>query len=222
MRLAAQFVFLLCILLLLACAAQTNLQPLGKSNLSANMSLGGPIVSAFGTRIPIPYATVGTNYGLTDQINMNANLHLMSLGYRIFGADIGASWFPVLNQGAMPVIGIQPRLLLFSSLKKDVDSRFRGYPLITNTYGWQLGSGLIYSGFDLTIPLTLTDYDDEAASTIISPFAGYRWQLGQRTGLLTEVKWHGANMRSTQLAVEYLPIANYGAITTLISIERRF
>jgi len=216
------FFLLLLTTILISCAAHTSLEPVGKGHLDANLSFGGPIIAAFGTRIPIPYTTMGVNYGLTDRINLNGNLHLFSLAYSISGVDIGVAYFPVSNKGIIPTVGVQPRLLALASLKKNIDSRFRIYPFITNSAAWQFGSGIIYTGFDLTIPLTSPDYDDEAAAAILSPFFGYRWKLGKRMRLLTEIKWQGANIHSDQLAVEYLPIARHGAITTLISLERSF
>ncbi|MDZ7261094.1 MAG: hypothetical protein ONB05_03115 [candidate division KSB1 bacterium] len=218
------FFILLFAALFLTCAAHTNLEPVGRGHVNGNVSIGGPIVAAFGTRIPIPYGTIGINYGLRDRVNLNGNLHLLPLAYSVIGTDLGVTWFPVINKGAVPTLGIQPRLLALASVKKDVASRdrLRIYPLVSSSAAWPLGKGLMYTGFDLTIPISSPDYDDEASSTILSPFIGYRWHLGRRTRLLTEIKWHGANIRSDQLAVEYLPIAGHGAITTLFSIERSF
>ena len=74
----------LSVMLLIGCAAHTNVQPMGKDNLSANISIGGPIVKAFGTRIPVPYATAGVNYGLNNRFDLNGDLHLLLLPYKIF------------------------------------------------------------------------------------------------------------------------------------------
>ena len=212
----------LSLILLFSCAAHTNLEPLGKSNMSANFSIGGPIVKAFGTRIPIPYATVGLNYGLNNKFNMNGNLHLFSLPYKIFGFDFGSTWFPFLNNGKIPTIGIQPRLLTLMSLKSNVDEQLKIYPLISTSAAWKIDTGLLYLGGNITIPLSSSDYDEDAVSTIFSPFLGYRWKIGKHTFIFTEIKWHGANVRTDQLSVEYLPIRNHGAISTLFSIQRSF
>ena len=210
------------LILLIGCAAHTDLEPVGKGNLSANFSIGGPIVKAFGTRIPIPYATAGVDYGLDDKFDLNGDIHLFSLPYKIFGFDFGSTWFPYLNNGKFPTIGIQPRLLTLISLKSNVDERLKIYPIISSSAAWKIKKGLIYIGTDITIPLSSPDYDDEAVNTVISPFWGYRWSIGKHTFIFTEIKWHGANVRTDQLAVEYLPVKNYGAISTLFSIQRSF
>ena len=136
--------------ILLSCAAHTNLEPAGKNNLNANLSVGGPIIKALGTRIPVPYATAGVNYGLRDQIDLNGNLHLLPAAYKLFGCDLGATWFPVLNNNSIPTIGLQARLLTMASLKSDVKSRFRIYPSFSGSSAWKLGNGIIYTGADIT------------------------------------------------------------------------
>lgn len=213
---------MLLLFILLSCAAQTNFEPLGKGVLNTNFSVGGPIIKAFGTRFPIPYATIGANYGIADRLNVGGNLHLFSLGYKIAGLDFGAAWFPILNNDFIPSISLQPRLLVLASMKSDISTRWRAYPLITNTAAWKINKNFLYTGYDLTIPLTEPEYDSEAPGMIFSPFIGYRWKLGERTRFITEFKWHAANVRSDQLAVEYLSIGGHGAMTTLFTIERSF
>lgn len=209
-------------ILIIGCAAHTDIEPIGKDNLSANFSVEGPIVNAFGTKIPVPYTTVGVDYGLNDKFDINGDFHLLSLPFKILGFDLGSTWFPCSNQGKLPTIGIQTRLLTLISLKSHVDKRLKIYPIISNSASWKINKGLIYIGSDITIPFSLSDYDENAVNTIFSPFLGYRWSIGKSTYIFTEIKWHGANVRTDQLAVEYLPINNYGALTTLFSIQRSF
>lgn len=222
MKISFSIPLFMILLILFGCAAQTSFEPVGKGNLNGNFGIGGPIISAFETRILVPYLTTGANYGISNRINIHGNLHLFSLGYEIAGFDFGAAWFPLMNDGLSPTVSLQPRLLVFASMKSEVSSRFRAYPIITNTAAWKVGKNMFYTGYDLVIPFTKPDYDSEASSTIFSPYIGYRWKIGKRTRLITELKWHGANIRSDQLAVEYVPISGHGAITTLFSIERSF
>jgi hypothetical protein len=94
--------------------------------------------------------------------------------------------------------------------------------VISGSAAWPVKAGMIYLGFDLTVPLSSQDYDEEAATVLFSPFWGYRWPLGTKTRLLTEIKWQGANVNSDQLTVDYLSVGSHGAITTLFSLERSF
>ena len=207
---------------MVGCAAHTNLTPVGKGKVDAAISFGGPFIPVAETKIPTPYLSIGTNYGLTENINVDGNLHITPLFYQLSGFDFGATWFPSLNEGFVPTWGIQPRLLMLASFKNDIENRFRAYPLISSSAAWQLGGGLIYAGLDFVIPLTKPDYDYESEKVIFSPFAGYRWSLGDNLRLLTELKWHGANIQANQLAVEYITIGGYGAFSLMLSLEKRF
>lgn len=209
-------------LILTGCAAHSNLQPVGAKKLEANCSIGGPVVKAFGAHIPIPYATGGVNYGFADNLDFNGSLHLLPLGYGVLGGDFGATWFPLLNDGVIPTVGLQGRLLALASLKSGIGDRFRIYPIFSGAAAWQCGAGYAYTGLDTTIPFSYADFDEDAEKVIFSPFIGYKWKLGDRTWLYTELKWNGANIRTDQLAVEYLPVSRHGALSTLFSIARSF
>ncbi|HEX2869320.1 MAG TPA: hypothetical protein VHO03_19915 [Ignavibacteriales bacterium] len=210
------------LLLFAGCAAHTNIEPLGRGNMNANLSLGGPVVAAFNTHIPIPYATLGAAYGLKDDINIDASFHLTSLPYRILGMDLGAAYFPVVNNGFIPTVGIHPGVLAFFSMKPDVESRMRLYPSGSASAAWHLGSDMVYSGFDYTLPLTTPDYDTDAPRFVLSPFLGYRTDLGKDFRLTTELKWQGANVRTNQLAADYTKLGGHGAVAILFVIERSF
>lgn len=217
------YCLLFCAIFFLAgCAAHTNLEPVGKENTNFNISVGGPIVKAFGMNLPIPYSTAGVVYGLTEKINIDANLHLTAIPYKLFGLDFGAAYFPRLNEGFIPTIGLHPRLLYLISMKPDVESRMRLYPSLSSVFSWKIGSNLIFTGFDFTVPISRPDYDNEAAKLIFSPFVGYRIELGKKIRLISEIKWQAANVSTDQLAAEYTKLSGKGAFAILFSLERSF
>ena len=108
-------------------------------------------------------------------------------------------------------------MTLFASVKSGVDDRFRLLPSLTSSAAWEAGPGKVYAGFDLAIPLTRPAYDTAAAPLIFSPLAGYRWDLGSRSHLFVELKWQGANVRTDQLAAEYVHPGGHGAITPFVA-----
>jgi len=61
LKISVSIPLIVILLILFGCAAQTNFDPVGRGNLNGNFSIGGPIISAFGTRIPVPYLTIGAN-----------------------------------------------------------------------------------------------------------------------------------------------------------------
>mgnify|MGYP006982806957 CR=1 FL=1 len=75
------------ILFLFGCTAHSNLTPIGEGNIDAVVSLGGPFIPVAETKIPTPYFSAGANYGLRENINLDANLHITSLFYELAGFD---------------------------------------------------------------------------------------------------------------------------------------
>jgi hypothetical protein len=201
------------------CAARTNIEPVGAGHIRANGGFGGPIVAAFGTHIPIPYFSAGASYGLNERLDLNGQLHVLSLAYSIAGIDAGATWYPVLNDGAVPTLGLSGRLMMLASFKSGVSDRFRAYPILGSSAAWRIGSGMLYTGFDIAVPFTASDYDTAAARVIFSPLVGYRWNLSSTLRLFTELKWQGANVRTDQLAPEYVHPFGNGAITPFLALE---
>lgn len=202
------------------CAAHTSIMPLGEGKKEMSASVGGPFIPVTDPSIPAPYLTAGIDYGISNRINADGHLHLTSLFYKVAGLDFGMTYFPLLDNEYIYALGIQPKLLLFSSLKSDVDSRFRIYPVVSVSGTWKLAGGFIYTGSDFTVPFTRPDYDNEAPHIIVSPFAGYRWDLGKSYNLYTEIKVHGINVKSFDSAVDYISISKYGALSFLFSIGK--
>ena len=206
---------------LAGCAVQnTNIRPVGRGKIDASVSFGGPIVAAFGTHIPVPYLTTNINYGLTDRINLHGEWHWLPLAYGLLGADFGATWFPLVrDSGWVPTLGLSGDVLCLMSLKSGVSSRFRGYPVVTPAFSWKIRTNVLYTGLSTVLPLTRSDYDGNAAGALFSPFVGFRWQMTKRLRLTPELKVQGINLASNQLAVEYIKIGGYGALTPLLSLE---
>ncbi len=215
------FIYLIFIVLFCSCSTYKNIEPIGKDNFKANLDFGGPIVTAFNTKVPIPYLSIGVSYGLNENTNLNANLHLLPMFYKLGGIDLGVTYFPLLNEGLIPTIGINGTLMLFSSLKSGIEDRFRAYPIITPSFAWKLGTGLIYTGVHSVLPITKLDFADNN-SIIISPFVGYRWELSNAYKLYTEFKWQGINIETDKTVVEYIHPNNQGAIGIYLTLERSF
>ena len=209
-------------LFLAGCSAHTAIEPLGEGNIQSNISLGGPIVKAFDMNLPIPYSTAGVVYGLSEKVNISGNLHLTPLPYKLFGLDAGASFFPVMNNGYVPCVGLHGSVLSFVSMKDNIDKRMKIYPTISSTFAWNNGNDRFYTGMDLTVPFTNPDYDNDPVKVIFSPFAGYKLYLGKKLHFTAEIKWQAANVRADQLAAEYFKLSGHGAAALLFSIERSF
>jgi hypothetical protein len=211
-----------CLLLALAlalpaCAARTAIEPLGEGRTAFSASLGGPLVSAFDTYLPIPNVTVGAEHGLGERLDVGGTLHLLPLAYGLVGFDVGATYYPIVDSSGA-TIAVQPRLLTFVSVKPDVAERVRVYPALSASAAWRNGDDRVYTGFDFAVPVSSPDYDNDPPPVIFSPFVGYHWAISSSVSLLGELKWHGANVR-TNATAEYVHPFGYGGIAPFIGVE---
>lgn len=206
------------IILLTSCAAHNALEPVGKGRTVVRGGVGGPIVAAFGTNVPVPYAVVGIQRGVSDRVNVTADLHLTPIFYQMAGGEFGAVFFFASPQSRW-TIGLGGRLLALGSFKVRVEERLRLYPILSASSARTGMRNTPYAGVDWTLLPHQPDYDEEPGRVIASPFFGVRWNVGHGYRLSTELKWHGANIRSDQTAVEYVQIGRSGAIATLFSLE---
>jgi hypothetical protein len=212
---------LILLLLLASCGAHTNIEPAGKGKINLNASLGGPFVRAFDASIPMPYLMAAAEYGISSNIDVNANIHILPLFYKLAGMDLGVTYYPVLNHGVIPTIAINLRGLFYSSLKNEIEDRFRFYPMTSLTAAWQAYNGKVYLGSEFVVPFSDLDYQEDNPYPVISPLLGYKLELGEKNALYAEAKWQGVNISSDKLAVEYIHPGGNGAIGIFFSFERK-
>ena len=157
---------------------------------------------------------------MSHRLNLAADLHLTPLFYQFTGGEFGAVWFPRLPLSMRRTVGVGGRMLVLGSFKAGVVERFRVYPILSISGARTGMPNTPYGGVDWTLLPHQPDYDQEPGRVIASPFFGVRWNVGRGYRLSTELKWHGANIRSDQTAVEYVQIGRSGAVATLLSLER--
>lgn len=207
-------------ILLTGCTAHSFVEPIGKDRKVVRLAVGGPIVAAFDTHVPVPYAVVGMGAGINPRTNLFADVHILPLFYKIAGAEAGFQYFPLLQAGWKPTIGLGGRLMFMDSFRSNVDERFRFWPIFTLTSAWAKNNLRYYIGNDLTLPLSRLKYDNNNPSYILSPFIGSKLKIGKDWTVGLELKWQAANLASNQSAVEYTGFGGKGALATLITFEQ--
>ena len=206
----------------ISCSSHRSIVPLGKGNSSVSAGIGGPVVKAFDIYTPMPYITGGLSYGLTDNIDISADLHLTSLFYQIGGLDFGCAWYLTEQKNFVPVVSLQPKVNIFASFKSNVDSRFRVLPSLSTNFAWKLKEDYIFTGLELTTPFSSSDYDNNSQKIMLSPYIGYRYAITEKFGIIAELKLTGANIKTNQLTVTYLNLFNFGSFGTFFTFDWRF
>jgi len=178
--------------------------------------VGGPLVAAFGTYVPIPNAAVGARYGVSGDWDLDANVYLLPLAYHLIGFDVGMAWYPVDTDVATLVL--EPRAFALISFKEDVNDRIRLYPAISATYSTEHDGRRLYAGIDVAVIPRASRYDPERAFAVVTPLVGCRWELGRGYRLLTELKWLGVNIESNA-TVDYVNPGGLGGLAPAFGLE---
>lgn len=212
------------LLLTTGCFAARNVRPVGEGNVSAGISVGGPVFTNLGAPIPTPLATAYARYGVTDETDIDVGLSLPIVGAA--GIDAGAAHQVLKQDGLRPAVSLGGRLLLYANLlglSGDVDRDGRPYDpgvrLFEELYGyasWQLHEAwLAYAGVDLFA---------QAEQAILRPtlLGGVQWQPSRVLGLQLEIKQMALATNQEYAAVAFVGPGNYGAFAVNLGVSFTF
>ncbi|MFO0608652.1 MAG: hypothetical protein U0324_36130 [Polyangiales bacterium] len=87
-----------------ACATTHLARPVGRGNLRVSATVGGPLVQ-FGAPVPVPISTLGAAYGVSDALDVSAELHPTAAAFGIAGLSGGAAWHPIPGRRAALTLG---------------------------------------------------------------------------------------------------------------------
>lgn len=80
--------------------------------------MGGPFVERRGQAFPLPIASGGVRYGVSERFDLQAHAHLAPLIESGFGADVGSTALLLRQHGARPAISATLRGLLFTDFQR--------------------------------------------------------------------------------------------------------
>lgn len=192
--------------MLTGCGAHLRTLPTGAGQVQANASIGGPLVDAFGTTIPVPYLMTGATYGLTNRISVHGDLHVTSAAYKFFGFTPGITVFPGVEFWSWtPSFGAD--VLVFSDLR---DCRL--YPEFTLAAARRsAGRWTHYGGLHNTLQTA------DSPRYLVSVFAGTSCRVGRLRSYI-ELQWLAANQDNRWTPVGYHGLARRGALAPQVGL----
>ncbi len=172
--------------LLGACGASQPVRVLKDGATAVTASVGGPFVPASSPTGVVPYLSAGAANGLTSEVTVHGNLHLIMAAFAVAGADVGASMRLLREDGPLPELTGAVRLIGFVDVAGPAAPRL--YPDAALTASWTLtGRTLIYAG-------THGTYQADPSAFFVSPFLGLSFPVSERVSLQTEAIWQAANV----------------------------
>lgn len=156
------------------CAAQNLSRTLGRGNVEGRASVGGPIFKTLGPAIPIPNAHLGARVGVTEWMDVDANVNLLAAAYGILALDVAGNFQLFRRPHGLAIAG-SARLYTLGDL--DDAPGFRAYPELGLHVGgpvpgltWLSAYGGLLGTFQLTPP-------DDKPWGFVTPFAGLEFSF---------------------------------------------
>lgn len=192
------------------CTATQPVRVLHKGESRWLASIGGPLLPNHTPTGLIPYTNIGRMWGLSDDVTLSADVHVLAAAFGVAGVDIGVARRLHAQDGMIPEVTGQAQLYAFAG-----DGAARLYPNFTGTASWTAGTRtLLYGGAAVTIRPT------GAAAIIVTPHVGIEYDVSKRFVLQLEGKWMGANidMRSGLFEGEN-SIGGHGAMSLQLGVQ---
>lgn len=178
----------LAIVIIAGCGAGMPVRVLPKGGTTVSASVGGPIVSGKSPTGIIPYLTAGTAHGVTNDVTVHANAHLLMSAFAVLGVDAGLSGRALKGDGWVPEITIAGRALLFTDFQSIGSTRL--YPDLAATLSWELATDVCaYAGSHVT-------FQWRPSATFVSPMIGIQFPLSDKFSLQTELIWQASNVNT--------------------------
>ena len=180
------------VIALAGCGSGQPVRVLPEEQTTLSASIGGPIVPSTSPIGFVPYLTAGATHGVTNNISVHGNLHLLMSAFAVGGIDIGASVRAIRQDKAIPELTLSTRLIGFMKFSGPVSPRL--YPDVAFNASWEVAENtLVYLG-------THSTFQWKPSAVYLSPFIGVQFPISTAFCLQTELIWQAAN-HNTQVGI---------------------
>jgi hypothetical protein len=195
------------------CSATAIVRPLPVGTSAWTASLGGPYVPNSVPTLVVPYATIGWQRGITNDLTVGGAVHATMAAFGVAGVDVAATRRLVAQDGARPELVGTLRGTLFSD---GSGSGTRFYPSLGVVGSWAAGPRTLwYAGADATAQTGATP------GVLVAPLAGVQRRFGANTAFQLELKWMAANVDSRRGVFEgESSIGGRGAVAVQLGVVR--
>ena len=204
--------------LLGACATTQLARPLGRGNTRVALSLGGPLVAFGGAPVPLPVSVLGIAHGLSDAVDVQADLHPTAAAFGIAGLDLGVAWHPLSAHRSALTLGAALYGFGNGADATVLADLWVAAGLRPVRWLW-LGAGL-HNGLRL---LTSSSELREQMPWAPTPFvqAAFRPGMG-RVELEVELRWYALASCGSCAAPDYYSPGGPGALGVLLGLTYSF
>ncbi len=213
-----------CILIInsYSCSPARFVKPLNKNQQSANISLGGPLITYGNSVIPVPFLTANYGYGIDSSLTGFGSVNITSALFANLQMELGAAKQLCRQHTYLPALTITPALNI---IYRNKDAH-KLYPQLTVNAFWEYGKrkNFFYIGIDNWFELSQKRAFDiiQPNHWIFMPEAGHNFTL-KKWNFIIETKVIAPNLSNQNLVVDYqTPFKSHGALGVYFGLTRKF
>lgn len=194
-----------------ACGLPAHVRPVPRGTLAVEAAVGGPAALLGNVPVPLPLSTVGASYGVAENVDVQAHVHLTPLLLGTAGLDLGATWLARPEQGWRPAISLTGRAYGFSDLSSG--ALFYGEAGAAASY--------MLGGRYLTYVSGRALYDALASDVLWAVGAGAQVPF-RRFALQLEANWYWPSYDASASPVSWASVGGRGAFGLVLGASYRF
>lgn len=202
------------------CGTLNTARPLGKGERELGLTLGGPLVHAMGTVLPVPNALVEGRAGVGtvagNNLDLGGGVNLTGLAFGDFAVE-GSAAYQLWSDDRWGVSAANRIFFatnVFDTTKPSEAHGFWALDRLDLTGSAKLGTELVYAGLS-------EDLDFGAPRLLLAPFVGV--ELGGKgpVRFQLESRWLALNRAQRSEAISWVN-AGSGAVAVTASVALRF
>jgi hypothetical protein len=205
-----------------SCSSIRHIRSVEKGELTASASFGGPFAGQLGWA-PFPLLGIGANYGILDNIDVEAGWAVTSALFGVCELDGGCNWRPLKPADWKPGVIASARLLGTTDFQK---GNSRLWPDASVTALWQLHSRVYgYLGMDNWFETRTMRYDGNEQSYHWLPVIYTGCDFGTSWLWQIEGKWYLPNIdpkASPSNPVKTISIGGQGSVGIFVGVSHSF
>ncbi len=194
-----------------ACGLPAHVRPVPRGTLAVEAAVGGPAALLGGVPVPLPLATVGASYGVTEAMDVHAHAHLTPLLLGTAGLDLGATLLARPEDAWRPALSLTGRVYGFSDLSSG--ALFHGEVSAAASY--------LLRGRFLTYASTAALYDALAGDVMWAVGVGAQVPF-QRFALQLEANWYWPSYDAAAAPVSWVSLGGQGSFGLVLGASYRF
>ena len=176
------------------CAAPNLSRTVGRGNAELHASAGGPFVNALGPPLPVPHTNVGGRVGLSNRVDLDANVNLLAMAFQVLMLDVATNVQLYRRRGGLAVAG-STRLYLLGDLDEPPATRL--YPEL----GLHAGGPIprvdwlhLYGGQTLTVS---PNPPRDGSAIFWTPFLGVEFLMPYQRARRGRTRQHGVAIHTS-------------------------